>query len=84
PDPVPPMVNVITQGRGLSAEEIERYITIPIEGVTAGLQNLRLIRTTSVFGLSDVKLQFTYDVTYELALQRVLNQLSLLPPLPNG
>ncbi|CEJ15494.1 efflux RND transporter permease subunit [Phreatobacter sp. AB_2022a] len=84
PDPVPPMVNVITQGRGLSAEEIERYITIPIEGVTAGLQNLKLIRTTSVFGLSDIKLQFTYDVTYELALQRVLNQLSLLPPLPNG
>ena len=84
PDPVPPMVNVITQGRGLSAEEIERYITIPIEGVTAGLQNLKFIRTTSVFGLSDIKLQFTYDVTYELALQRVLNQLALLPPLPDG
>lgn len=84
PDPVPPMVNVITQGRGLSAEEIERYITIPIENVTAGLKDLRLVRTTSVFGLSDVKLQFTYDVTYELALQRVLNQLALLPPLPGG
>lgn len=84
PDPVPPMVNVITQAPGLSSEEIERYITIPIESVTSGLQNLKLIRTTSVFGLSDIKLQFTYDVTYEVALQRVLNQLALLPALPNG
>mgnify|MGYP001293380740 CR=1 FL=1 len=84
PDPVPPMVNVITQAPGLSSEEIERYITVPIESVTAGLQNLKLIRTTSVFGLSDVKLQFTYDVTYEVALQRVLNQLALLSGLPNG
>ena len=31
PDPTPPMVDVITQSPGLSAEEIERYITIPIE-----------------------------------------------------
>ena len=84
PDPVPPLVNVITQSQGLSAEEIERYITIPIETATGGLQHLRLIRTTSVFGLSDVKLQFSYDTTYEQALQRVLNQLSLLGTLPGG
>ena len=37
PDPTPPMVDVITQSAGLSAEEIERYITIPIETQTAGL-----------------------------------------------
>jgi len=36
PDPTPPMVDVITQSPGLSAEEIERYITIPIETQTAG------------------------------------------------
>ena len=45
PDPTPPMVDVITQSAGLSAEEIERYITIPIETQTAGLPNLRTIRT---------------------------------------
>ncbi|WP_164045498.1 efflux RND transporter permease subunit, partial [Serratia marcescens] len=61
PDPVPPLVDVITQSAGLSAEEIERYITIPIENQMAGLPNLKVMRTTSVFGLSDVKLQFTYD-----------------------
>ena len=41
PDPTPPMVDVITQSAGLSAEEIERYITIPIETQTAGLPNPR-------------------------------------------
>ena len=34
PDPTPPMVDVVTQSPGLSAEEIERYITIPIETQT--------------------------------------------------
>src|SRR5262249_20253235 len=84
PDPTPPMVDVITQNAGLSAEEVERYITIPIETQTAGLPNLRSIRTISLYGLSDVKLQFNFDYTYEQALQQVLNRLSQLPPLLNG
>lgn len=84
PDPTPPMVDVITQSPGLSAEEIERYITIPIETQTSALKNLNSIRTISLYGLSDVKLQFTFDYTYEEALQQVLNRLSQLPPLLNG
>ena len=84
PDPTPPMVDVITQSPGLSAEEIERYITIPIEAQTAGLRGLTSIRTISLYGLSDVKLQFSFDLTYEQALQLVLNRLSQLPALPNG
>src|SRR5438132_9982405 len=84
PDPTPPMVDVITQSPGLSAEEIERYITIPIETQTAGLRNLNSIRTISLYGLSDVKLQFTFDYTYEEALQQVLNRLSQLPQLLNN
>ncbi len=84
PDPVPPMVDVITQSPGLSAEEIERYITIPIETQVAGVPNLQVMRTISLYGLSDVKLQFTYDYTYDEALQQVLNRLSQLTGLPNG
>jgi heavy metal efflux system protein len=76
PDPTPPMVDVITQSAGLSAEEIERYITIPIETQTAGLPNLRSIRTISLYGLSDVKLQFNFDYTYDQAVQQVLNRLT--------
>ena len=84
PDPTPPMVDVITQSPGLSAEEIERYITIPIETQTSALRNLNSVRTISLYGLSDVKLQFTFDYSYEEALQQVLNRLSQLPPLLNG
>ena len=84
PDPTPPMVDIVTQSPGLSAEEIERYITIPIETQTAGLRNLRSIRTISLYGLSDVKLQFSFDYTYEEALQQVLNRLGSLPQLPGN
>src|SRR5690242_11828945 len=84
PDPTPPMVDVVTQSPGLSAEEIERYITIPLEAQVAGLKNLNVIRTISLYGLSDVKLQFSFDFTYEQALQQVLNRLAQMPPLLNG
>jgi cobalt-zinc-cadmium resistance protein CzcA len=84
PDPTPPMVDIVTQSPGLSSEEIERYITIPIETQVAGIKNLRTIRTISLYGLSDVKLQFSFDYTYDEALQQVLNRLSQMAPLPGN
>ena len=84
PDPVPPLVDVVTQSTGQSAEEIERYITIPLEIQMAGIPNVQAIRTISLFGLSDVKVQFTYDFTYSQAEQWVTNRLSQLGALPNG
>src|SRR5258705_9059476 len=69
PDPVPPFVQVVTQNPGQSAEDIERYITIPIETGLSTAPYLSMMRSTSLFGLSDVRLQFTYDLTYEEALQ---------------
>ena len=41
PDPVPPLVDIVTQNPGQSAEEIERYITIPIEIQMAGIRTSR-------------------------------------------
>ncbi len=84
PDPVPPLVEVITQSSGQSAKEIERYITIPIEIQLAGIKNVKSVETISLFGLSDVRVQFTYDYTYQQAEQKVINQLTQLSPLPNG
>ena len=84
PDPVPPLVEVVTQSPGQSAEEIERYITIPIEVQLAGVPHVTSVRTISLFGLSDVKVQFTYDFTHDEAEQRVINRLSQLGGLPNG
>ena len=84
PDPVPPQVVIITQNPGQSAEEIERYVTIPVELAMAGLPNLNSVRSTSLFGLSDVRVQFTFAYTYEQALQQVLNRLAVLRDLPEG
>src|SRR6202162_1067606 len=84
PDPVPPLVDVVTQNPGQSAEEIERYITIPIEVQMAGIPHVTTVRTISLFGLSDIKVQFTYDFTYDQAQQWVINRLSQMPPLPNS
>lgn len=84
PDPVPPMVEVITQTQGLSAEEMERNVTIPIEVGMAGIPHLTAIRAISLFGLSDIKIQFSYDLTNDEAKQQVINRLSQLPPLAGG
>jgi cobalt-zinc-cadmium resistance protein CzcA len=84
PDPVPPLVDIVTQSTGQSAEEIERYITIPIEIQMAGIPHVTAVRTISLFGLSDVKVQFTYDFTYQEAEQWVINRLSQLPNLATG
>src|SRR5882757_7508896 len=84
PDPVPPLVEVVTQNPGQSSEEIERYITIPIEVQMAGLPYVSSVRSISLVGLSDVKVQFTYDIGYREAAQLVTNRLSQLPPLPNA
>jgi heavy metal efflux system protein len=53
PDPTPSMVKVVTQVPGLCAEEVERYITIPIEIGTSGLPNLKQVRTNSLYSLRD-------------------------------
>ncbi|MCX7360285.1 MAG: CusA/CzcA family heavy metal efflux RND transporter [Alphaproteobacteria bacterium] len=84
PDPVPPLVDIVTQNPGQSSEELERYITIPIEVQMSGLPYVTSIRSISLTGLSDVKVQFSYDLTYREASQLVINRLSQLGPLPNG
>ena len=83
PDPSPPMVEIITQSPGQSAEEIERYITTPIEIAVAGLPCLQHVRSISLYGLSSIKVQFAYDTDYYFALQQVINRLNMLT-LPNN
>jgi len=84
PDPVPPLVEVITQAPGQAAEEIERYFTIPVEIQMEGIPNVTVIRSVSLFGLSDVRISFNYNFTYDEAQQWVINRLSQLSQLPNG
>lgn len=84
PDPVPPAVEIVTQNPGISGEEIERNITIPIEVAMAGIPHITSVRTISLFGLSDVKIQFSYDYTFEQAQQQVINRLNQINGLPAG
>jgi cobalt-zinc-cadmium resistance protein CzcA len=83
PNPVAPMIEIITQPEGLSAEEVERAVTIPIENGLAGMIDLDHIRSQSLFGLSDVKCYFNWNPDYYAAQQRVLNRLQFIQ-LPNG
>ncbi|MCE7795402.1 CusA/CzcA family heavy metal efflux RND transporter [Sphingobium sufflavum] len=85
PDPVPPMVELLTQSQGTSAEEIERNVTTPIEIAIAGIPHITAVRSISLFGLSDIKIQFSYDVDYQMAQQMVLGRLGQLSgTLPPG
>src|SRR5215469_42758 len=82
PNPVPPMVEVITQPDGWSAEETERYVTVPLEIGLFGMPGLDHIRSQSLFGLSDVQCYFSWDTTYKDARQEVVNRIQFvsLPP----
>ncbi len=82
PNPVAPMIEIITQPAGWSAEEVERYVTIPLENGLAGMIDLDHVRSQSLFGLSDVKCYFNWSPDYHTAQQRVLNRLQFiqLPP----
>src|ERR1700690_143145 len=82
PDPSPPLVAVITQNPSWSAEEMERQVTVPIETVLFGIPRLQYVRSTTIFGLSDVKLYFGYDSDYYWDRQEALNRLQLVS-LPN-
>ncbi|TAL73102.1 MAG: efflux RND transporter permease subunit [Rhodanobacter sp.] len=83
PDLSPPMVEIITQWPGHSAEEIERLITIPVELAMNGIPKLAVKRSLSLYGLSDVTLTFADGTDNYWARQRVFNRLSGIS-LPTG
>src|SRR6516225_4260925 len=87
PDPAPAIVEVIALFPGASAEEVERQVTIPLEVTFAGMPGLKTIRSQSLFGLSDLKMNWHYgsQYTYETARQEVINRLATITqPLPSG
>src|SRR5580693_10137557 len=83
PNPCPPLVEVLTQPPGWSAEETERYVTIPLEIGLSGMPGLDHIRSSSLFGLSDVKAYFNWETPYSEARQEVINRLQFVQ-LPAG
>jgi cobalt-zinc-cadmium resistance protein CzcA len=87
PDPAPAIVEVTANFPGASAEEVERQVTIPLEVTFAGMPGLRSMNSKSLFGLSDLKMNWHYGSqwTYEAARQEVINRIATISqPLPAG
>src|SRR3954467_11321889 len=75
PDPAPPIIEIIAQNPGQSPEEMERYVTIPIEIAVASTPGLKYIRSNTVYALSFIRLQFEYGRDYYFVRQQTINRL---------
>ena len=83
PDVADNYVEVITQWPGISAEQIEQQVTIPLEVVMNGIPHVVHLRSFSLFGLSDIKLIFDDESDNDWNRERVLERLSQVT-LPTG
>src|ERR1700726_1559280 len=83
PDVADNYVEVITQWPGISAEQIEQQVTIPLEIVMNGIPHVVHLRSFSLFGLSDLKLIFDDEEQNAWDRERVLERLSQVT-LPTG
>ncbi len=83
PDLSPPIVEVITQWPGHTAEEVERLITVPLEIGMNGTPQTTTVRSISLYGLSDVILTFKNGTDNYFARQQVLNRFGDVT-LPGG
>src|SRR6202163_3371540 len=83
PDVANNYVEIITQWPGISAEQIEQQVTIPLENAMNGVPGVVHLRSFSLFGLSDLKLIFEDDTDNNWNRERVLERLSQVT-LPTG
>src|SRR5712671_5592554 len=84
PNPAPVILEITAQSAGQSAEEMERYYTIPIEVGLAATPGVDVIRSTSFYGLSFVRVVFQYGVDYYFALTQTAINLQQNVSLPNN
>jgi len=84
PNPAPVILEITAQAPGLSAEEMERYYTIPMEVGLAATPGVDVIRSTSFYGLSFVRVRFDYGVDYYFAKTQAAINLQQNVNLPNG
>ena len=83
PDPVQPMTEILTLPTGLSAEEVEKLVTVPTEYGMSGMLHLTSMESISLYGLSDIRLYFDWDSDYEFDRVQTINQLQFVT-LPQG
>src|SRR5271156_5257966 len=83
PDVADNYVEIITQWPGISAEQIEQQVTIPLETAMNGIPGVVHLRSFSLFGLSDLKLVFEDSTDNAWNRERVLERLSQVTLPPN-
>jgi cobalt-zinc-cadmium resistance protein CzcA len=83
PDLSPPMVSIVAQWPGHSAEEVERLITVPIEREMNGIPKENNLRSVSLYALSSIDITFDQNTDRNFARQQVFNRLAGLD-LPSG
>src|SRR5580658_1929643 len=84
PNPSPVVLEVTAQAPGLSAADIERYYTIPMENALYTLPGVDIIRSTSFYGLSFVRVTFKYGIDYDFAYSQTATALQQNVNLPGG
>lgn len=85
PDVTPALVQVFTETEGLAPEEVEKYVTYPVETAMNGLPNLKHIRSISNFGLSVINIYFEDGTDIYFARQVVGERLTLArEEIPEG
>ncbi len=84
PNPSPVILEVTAQAAGLSAEEMERYYTIPMEIALYATPGVHVIRSTSFYGLSFVRVVFDYGVAYDFAYAQACISLQQNCALPGN
>src|SRR5690348_2171351 len=83
PDLAPPMVEIITQWPGHAAEEVERLITLPLEVEFSGAPKMEVMRSISLYGLSDIRLTFQEGTDNYFARQVIFERIGDAE-LPSG
>ena len=76
PDVANNYVEIITQWPGISAEQVEQQVTIPLEIAMNGIPHVAHLRSFSIFGLSDLKLMFDDGTDNDWNRERALERLS--------
>ncbi len=84
PNPTPVILEITAQAPGLSAEEMERYYTIPMEIGLYATPGIDVIRSTSFYGLSFVRVTFKYGVDYYFAYSQASIAMQQNVSLPGG
>ena len=80
-----PILSVVVEDQGLTSEEMEKQVALPLESALSGITNIRRVRSTSVANLTLVTVELNWNANLELGRQQVMQKIaSVQSSLPSG